>query len=181
MSQSSDSELPTIEQIHMNIPSVAFASIIMGVGIIGNIHTLVVYGFFYRAGNHRQYVLWLSTFDLLGCCITIPLYISYLVNYYTFQTDINCKMITFFSTFFAGFSLALLDIIAVDRYRRMSNPLKKQLSRRTAKMVCTAACLVNVVIAIPNIVVSTSEETITQFVNYSSNSFHELQNFNATV
>ena len=163
----------------MNIPAISFASIVMCVGIIGNIHALLVYGFFYRAGNHRQFVLWLSTFDLLACCITIPLYIVYHVNYYTFQTDINCKMITYFSTFFAGFSLALLDIIAVDRYRRISNPLKKQLSRRTAKIVCIVTSLVMAILSIPNIVLSTSDKNVT-FVNHSSNSFRELQNANIT-
>ena len=145
-------ELANTELLKADIPSVVFIALVMVIGIIGNIHAILVYGFFYRKGNHRNYILWLSTFDLLGCCITMPLVILRYVSRYTFPSEINCKLFMSFTTFIAGYSLALLDIIAADRYRRITSPLKKQLSHRGAQIACTITCLTFIVLSLPNLV-----------------------------
>ena len=163
-------ELENIQQLKTDIPSVVFVTLVMIVGIFGNVHAILVYGFYYGKGNHRNFILWLSTSDLLGCCITIPIAISHYVNAYTFPTDINCKFSMFFGTFFAGYSLALLDIIAADRYRRISSPLKKQLSHRGAQIACTVTCLVFVLLSVPNFVIYYADYIEIPNSNHTGNS-----------
>ena len=145
-------ELANTERMKALLPAAVLIVLVMVIGIVGNVHALLVYGFYYGKGNHRSYILWLSTFDLLGCCITIPLVISYYVNIYTFPTDINCKVYFFFVMLFVGCSIVILDIIAVDRYRRITSPLKKQLSHRSAQIACTITCLLVFMVSLKNLI-----------------------------
>ena len=138
-------ELANTERLKTNIPSVAFISLVMVIGIVGNVHAILVYGLFYGKGNHRNYILWLATFDLLGCCIHIPMSISHYIRI------TNCRLFAFVATFFAGYNLVILVIIAADRYRRITSPLKKQLSQRGAQIACTVTCLMFVLISVPNL------------------------------
>lgn len=171
-------EMTNIEQLKTEIPSIIFVSIIMIIGIIGNIHTILVYALFYGKGNHRHYILWLSTFDLLACGITIPMVISKYVNTYTYRTNINCQMTMYFSTFFAGFNLALLDIIAIDRYRRISSPLKKQLSHRGGQTACIITCVLFFILSVPNLLIYHAQEVALPNSEHSGYSCYIREEYN---
>ena len=151
MSDSIDLELAN--QLKTN--GIVFLSIVMSIGIIGNINAILVYSFFYGKTNHRHFILWLATVDLLACCITMPMAILRYENPSMFATDTTCKLRMFFDTFLGGYSMALLDIIAADRYRKMSSPFKKQLSFRGGQIACGATCLVFLMISLfqPNLVI----------------------------
>ena len=152
-------ELEYVEQLQTH--GITFVSLVMIIGVVGNVHAILVYDLYYDKSNHKYYILWLSTVDLLGCCTTIPMAIARYANPYTFSTDIHCKFRMFFDTFFGGYSMMFLGIIAADRCRRISRPLKKQLGPRGAQKACIITCFVILILSVmqPNITSPNSEQT----------------------
>ena len=126
----------------------------MVIGIIGNIHLIIVYAHCYKKNNFRLYVLVLSVIDLLGCCISIPLQLLYSFRYLTIYTQsaLLCKLFDITHTIYVA-SITILAIIGIDRLRRTTKPLGKQLTYTHAKIACCMCCITSCVLNIPSLIV----------------------------
>ena len=120
----------------------------MILGIIGNLHTLLVYGLYYKKNKIRNFVLSLSTVDLLACSVTHPYYLFFFSNTFHWEVFL-CKMHCVVMLFFILYSYGLLTIISIDRFRMIINPLGKQLSYSQSKVVCIGFGLFILILNVP--------------------------------
>ena len=94
-----------------------FVSILMVIGIIGNVHVLYVYAFRIKnASNHRTFILMLGLVDFITCIIGMPFILVDLRRPLTFTMVYACKVLRFVNYFNSFSSITLLLVIAVDRY-----------------------------------------------------------------
>ncbi|CAG2209146.1 unnamed protein product [Mytilus edulis] len=133
------------EEAKQYVGGVIFVTIIMIIGIIGNLHVLFIYTFRMKPSNHRIFILSLAVLDMITCIVGMPFIIVDLRNPLTFTMVSACKVLRFVNYFICISSALILTVIAIDRYRKICVPLGKQISRRIAKvliLVCLGTSMV---------------------------------------
>ena len=115
MSESESLEDLNNEEAKQYIGGVFFVSIAMVVGIIGNIHVLVVYKFRMKQSNPRIFILFLAVLDLITSAIGMPFVVVDLRNPLTFTLTAVCKTLRFVNYFICVSSALILLVIAIDR------------------------------------------------------------------
>ena len=104
-----------IEEAKQYIGGVVFVSILMVMGIIGNVHVIFVYAFKMKPSNHRIFILVLAVLDLITCSIGMPFIIVDLRNPLTFTMVSACKVLRFINYFICTSSALVLLVIAIER------------------------------------------------------------------
>ncbi|KAH3711269.1 cholecystokinin receptor-like [Dreissena polymorpha] len=132
-------------------PVVAFLSVLMSCGVLGNVMVCCFYGSRARRSSHGTFISTVAMYDLIICGLSIPMEIVDLRLFYTFTNVAACKAGRFINHFGAIGSVHVLLVIAVDRYRRICKPVKKQLSLKQAKIACACSLLVSVFFSWPSI------------------------------
>ncbi|XP_063422829.1 growth hormone secretagogue receptor type 1-like [Mytilus trossulus] len=133
------------EEAKQYVGGVIFVTIIMIIGLIGNLHVLFVYTFRMKPSNHRIFILSLAVLDMITCIVGMPFIIVDLRNPLTFTMVSACKVLRFVNYFICISSALILTVIAIDRYRKICVPLGRQISRRIAKvliLVCLGTSMV---------------------------------------
>lgn len=99
------------------IPVVIFLTILSAVGTLGNIHTLIIYGFSPEMKKIavRVFILWLSAVDLSACVFCIPFEIFDIRYDYTFSSTASCKLFRYIGQAGSFTSAGFLATIAVER------------------------------------------------------------------
>lgn len=144
----------TIEDLNdrytqQKLGGIVFVALMMVVGVIGNAHVLYLFAFKFPKSNHRIYILCLAVLDMITCSIGMPFVIVDLQNTLTFESAIVCKLLRFLNYFNSGGSAFTLVVIAVDRYKKICHPLGKQMNERKAKIACSIALSISLLIAWP--------------------------------
>ncbi|XP_061197923.1 neuropeptide FF receptor 2-like [Saccostrea echinata] len=132
----------TIEDVNVefrrrNIPGIYFISLQMLLGLIGNLLVIVVYFTRFKISNYRVFVLFLAFLDLINCVLVMPFGILYLYYPINFPSNFICKAGHFVGFFGGVASPLMLVVIAIDRFRKVCRPLKKQITEKQAKISCT--------------------------------------------
>ncbi|KAH3788157.1 hypothetical protein DPMN_166289 [Dreissena polymorpha] len=126
-------------------------------GVAGNILVLIVFslGRAYRNNNFRVFVVCLGLIDLLTSAFLIPAEMAKQRNYFGFENVVMCKLKNMLNVW-AGSAAALsLLVISVDRYRKVCQPFKRQISPRLALRLCVVlSFLVPIVLAVPGVIMS---------------------------
>ena len=104
-----------IEEAKQYIGGIVFVTIMMVMGIIGNVHVIFVYAFKRKHSNHRIFILVLAVLDLITCSIAMPFIIVNLRNPLTFTMVSACKVFRFINYFLCSSSALVLLVIAVER------------------------------------------------------------------
>lgn len=150
MNNFSQSDLSAVEYdlfVENDIPVIVYLCILCVVGTTGNVHAITVYAFRYKPSNHRTFVIWLATVDLVASFLSMP-FESFDIRYnLTFSIIPLCKIfkgLNYFVSICSGF---LLGVIAVERYRKICVPLGTQLSLRLAKWTCFVAVMIAFILA----------------------------------
>ncbi|XP_053407230.1 alpha-2A adrenergic receptor-like [Mercenaria mercenaria] len=132
------------------------------VGVVGNIIVLLVFGLgrAYRHNNFRVFVVCLGIIDLLTSAFLIPAEMVKHRNYFSFENLAMCKVKCLFNVW-AGCAAALsLLIISIDRYRKVCQPFKKQITPRLAFQLCVfLSFFLSVILSIPGAVMCGIKET----------------------
>ena len=100
-------------------PTLAYLTIAMVAGLIGNSVVFTVYYKRFNAQATRTYILALSACNLLNDLLVIPTEIATLSVRYSFKAAGPCRMIVAVHGFLVPLSAFLLVAVAVDRYRRI--------------------------------------------------------------
>ena len=137
------------EVIVKNIGGICLISTLLIVGVIGNLHVLVVFAFRMKPSNHRTFVCCLAVVDLIACVVSMPFTIFILTHPLTFDNAIACSIIIDLNYFLCSSCGLILVGITVDRYRKICHPLEWQLTNRVAKIVCMVAFGVSVGLSSP--------------------------------
>ena len=121
-------------------------------GFFGNLLILLVFSLSreYRKNNFRIFVLTLAIIDFITCLTLIPAEMLKHRHYFDFSDASSCKVKCFFNVFGSSASCLALLVISIDRYRKVVQPLKKQLSPSLAiKVLFVIAFLCPVLLSIP--------------------------------
>ncbi|KAH3803059.1 5-hydroxytryptamine receptor 1B-like isoform X3 [Dreissena polymorpha] len=121
-------------------------------GFLGNLVILIVFSLSreYRRNNFKVFVLTLTVIDLITCMTLIPAEIVKQRNFFEFENALQCKFKCFFNVFGASSSCLALLVISVDRFRKVVQPFKKQLTPKLAvKVLIGVAIVFPICLAIP--------------------------------
>lgn len=122
------------ELLDRNWSGVIFLTILLVIGVCGNVTVLLTYGLKFKRGtNYRFYVLFLAMLDTGNCIIGIPWCLVYMLRPLTFPSDVFCRGGLFVSFVLSVTGAGGLVLIAFDRYRKICCPLKKQINIKNAK------------------------------------------------
>lgn len=139
--------------IQMKIPGIIYLTMISIVGILGNIHAIVVYCLSYKPSNHRTLIIALALVDLTACLFCVPFEIFELRYEYVFTSDPACKIFRFLNHVTATASGFLLGVIAVERHRKVCKPTGCQISEKSAKITCIVTVFASALLSIPSFIV----------------------------
>ena len=139
------------ERTALLTPVIAFLSLLMVFGIIGNLLVLYVYEFRFKRSSSRAFILCLAFLDLVACVVGMPYHIYDMFHTYTYYDEISCKGLSYILGVTVISSSIVLTIIAIDRYQKICKPFGKQISDLGTKKACFACVFVACLFSIPNI------------------------------
>ncbi|XP_005103907.1 uncharacterized protein LOC101848449 [Aplysia californica] len=116
------------------IPAMVFVGLLMVIGILGNLLVVYVYGFRFKSATQHFLIVCLACFDLLMGALAMPTEIADMRYHHTFDSAFACKLLRFITMFSSISSSFTLVTIAVDRHKRVTRPLTKQMAMRKAKV-----------------------------------------------
>ncbi|XP_071098991.1 neuropeptide S receptor-like [Haliotis cracherodii] len=137
----------------LNLPVIVFLAVLLAVGAVGNSLVCYVYYFKFKPSNNRCFIVVMGILDLLTCTVSIPLHILELKYTASFGTFGLCELIMMCVTFFTMSSAVVLLVVAVDRYRKICRPFKRQMTPYSAKLSCIICCVVSGLFTIPSSVI----------------------------
>ena len=135
------------------VPTLVYLGIISVTGIFGNGLVCHIYRTRYRLSNSQCFILCLGAIDLFSCLVVIPFEITTVINQYIFHHLWLCKLSRLFNSSSTLSSSFLLLFIAIDRYRKVCKPFKKQISAKVAKFLCALAVLLGLFFSWPAVLV----------------------------
>ncbi|XP_063418013.1 cholecystokinin receptor type A-like [Mytilus trossulus] len=142
-------------------PITVYLILLMITGVIGNTIVLYIYKFRFKRSTPRIFILSLAAFDLITCILGMPYHILDMLYPYLFVWDTACKVLSFALTFTILASIFILDLIAIDRYRKICRPFKKQLSGIGSKIMSWVTVLIAIISAIPMLLIYGTAEVPT--------------------
>jgi hypothetical protein len=162
-------ELINRRLIHFHIPSLTFIGLVVAIGLMGN--TLVWYAYYHisKRTNHRVCILFLSILDIINVSLVAgPYKLSQLRMMYVFENEVPCKLFSFFAYFIAACEVAILTVVATDRYRKICQPHGKQMTEKQTKIVCGACVLIAFVL-------------VTPLLEFQGEVFEHMEEYNLTI
>lgn len=123
------------------LPVIIYMSLLMLVGIFGNLMVLIVYLRKRLKCSSDFFILNLAFLDLLTCLIGVPVEIVDLRDPYMFYAPAACKLLRTVESFSNMGSTLTLMAIAMDRYKRICK-LGERFSNQKAKRLCIGAILI---------------------------------------
>lgn len=130
------------------LPVIIYMSLLMLVGIFGNLMVLIVYLRKRLKCSSDYFILNLAFLDLLTCLIGVPVEIVDLRDPYMFYAPAACKLLRTVESFSNMGSTLTLMAIAMDRYKRICK-LGERFSNQKAKRLCIGAILIGAITCWP--------------------------------
>lgn len=164
-----DNTNTTLDQSYVwalyNLPSITFLTLNLLIGVIGNSVVIYVYGFCMKATPMNSFIVSLAILDIVTCSVGIPLMILQDMLPYIVTSNPTCKLMHFvYSTTIIASSLVLVTI-AVDRYRRICQPLSGQLNVTQVRLTTILLVIIATVTCIPVILMAGALEEYSEFVD----------------
>ena len=133
------------------IPFVVVLAVLSFVGILGNILVLLVFCFSqqYKYTNFKIFVICLALLDLLSCITIMPAEMAKSQHYFSFPDAMPCKVKCFFNVFFNTAAAMALLTICIDRFRKVCQPLKKQIYPGLALKIVISAMAFSFLVSLP--------------------------------
>ena len=130
------------EQIAVTlIPAMVYVGVMMLFGVVGNILVCFVFITKMKKGTQNFLITSLAVFDLLSSLLAMPVEIADMRYFYTFRSEVACKLLRFINALCCLSSIVTLLAIAVDRYLKVCRPMKTQMKLQQAKLsVGIAVC-----------------------------------------
>ncbi|KAL3874999.1 hypothetical protein ACJMK2_037941 [Sinanodonta woodiana] len=129
--------------------AIVYTTLLMVLGIPGNIVVLYIYILKWRKSTSRIYIIFLAVLDLVNCMTTLPMEIFIMTYSLRFDYPVVCKL-SRFSTYLMNTSSTLILVgIAVDRFKRICRPYDRLFSETTSKWICIASIITSLVTTSP--------------------------------
>ena len=152
--------------------AIVFLGVLIPIGIISNLHVLLIYYFKKPNNSTRIFVCFLAANDLVACAFCFPFNIVSYMNPLTYYDDPSCRIFFFLGgCVLIGSALTLLAI-AIERYRKICKPFLTQVSLTRAKLMCAIVLALAVLGSIPLLVLYGSTEISTTYPNITGYECH---------
>ena len=166
-------EIINSKQLEILVPAYVLVVLMIVIGIPGNIITVCVYKRKMRRTTSRIFILALAFVDLSNCLFTMPIEISIIMMFLTFDFPVLCAFCRTLTYILNGISALLLCGIAVDRYRKICMPLKPVFTPKKTRSICIAATLIGISFYIPGFILYGTQTVVIPF--RAGNSTYSLQ------
>ncbi|XP_069121625.1 gastrin/cholecystokinin type B receptor-like [Argopecten irradians] len=118
------------------IPITVYLIFLCVLGTIGNVHVFMIYLLRYNESVFKTFIMCLAAVDFLGCSFVVPASL-YIVRYpNSIQSSSFCKASLSLSYFVGSYSLLLLDCVAVERYRKVCQATRTQMTLKMTRIIC---------------------------------------------
>lgn len=143
-------QFETEKAIHQRLPVVIFIGVVMIIGVIGNVHVLLI---FWKIDDkpsiYSIFVKALAFSDLATCVVHIPMEITDLMLPYTYIIVNGCKIFRYNQSFLLLVSVLLLALISYERYNRVCRIHKQQLNPTKAKRIICLVVAMSLIFTFP--------------------------------
>ena len=129
------------------LPDTICLAVYLLIGILGNSAVLYIYVRRIRCES-RFFIPVLSAMDLVAVIVTCPFSMSINLLPVRFDNDIACKVMWFFAMGTVVLSALTLLIIAVDRYRKICKPFRKQMTRKWKRLSIAICLIVDIILSL---------------------------------
>lgn len=133
-------------------PVIAIVCMYSLLGILGNPFVVIFYGCKLKQTPSFTFIVCLAVFDLIVCCISIPMEIVDLVEFYSFPSSGACKFLRFINYFATMTSGLFLLAIAADRFRKICKPLQKQVTNQMTRVIVVVVIVTGLFLSWPSLV-----------------------------
>lgn len=124
------------EVLVYKLPAIIYTSVMMVLGLPGNMVVFYVYFCRWRRSTSRMFILFLAALDMVNCATTLPMEIFVMRYYFMLDHPFLCK-ISRYSTYVMNSSSAMILLgIATDRFKRICRPYQRTFSERQSKYIC---------------------------------------------
>ncbi|KAK3590703.1 hypothetical protein CHS0354_008042 [Potamilus streckersoni] len=168
------------EEAKQYIGGAVFVSILMIIGIIGNLHVLYVYTLKMKPSNLRVFILCMAIVDMLTSSIGMPFVLYDLTHPLTFFAPFVCKALRFLNYFNSSASACILVLVSVERYRKICVPFGKQLTIKASKVCCGLVIVFAVLISWPAPVLYGQSTVPTRYMNITGSRCYTEDRFKDT-
>lgn len=140
-----------IRYAHKLLPFTLILGLLCFIGIVGNSIVIMVflYSREYRNTNFKIFVLCLAFVDLMSSITLLPAEMVKTRHFFLISDHVPCKVKCFFNIFAMNASAYILLVICIDRYRKVCQPLKKQIWPSLAIKILVGAVLLSFLFSIP--------------------------------
>ena len=140
------------EQIVRRIPLLVFLSVLLSIGLPGNICVLVIFLKHYKENAYRVYrifIVALAVLDTLACSICIPFEILDSVFIYNFYDETACNLLRTFELVIIMATVCVTFGLTLFRYQKACRYKKPQMTEKIAKSFCVVSMLLCVPMSAP--------------------------------
>lgn len=131
------------------LPVIIIVSLYIIIGIIGNPLVACYFLCLVKPSPSSHFIAAMAVFDIIICSVSMPLEIVDMEFPYKFPSKTGCKIfrfVSYFATISAGLNVVA---IAADRYRKVCQPLKTQITTKMTKIIIGIVCLSSFCISWP--------------------------------
>ena len=149
------------------LPVDIFLSIVLMVGIIGNIFVIFIFATKMRKDKKeaRYFIPILALSDVMVCITSLIDIISNTLHWTSFHSDVLCKTLVFSLLQTMMMSDAFLLAIAVQRFVKICRPTAKQMTLFWRRIAIVLVIVTNTLYSIPTAIVSGVQESAVVYKN----------------
>lgn len=133
------------------IPPLVYLGCLFILGIPGNSLVMAVFSLRRKPSAYRSIILFLGINDLLICSVSVPFEFFYLNHHMTFRDKWICKVFRTLNYMFVYNSVLVLQLMAIERFRRVCKPLQIQMSNKVGKICIAGIFVFSVIYTLPNV------------------------------
>ena len=136
-------------QLEILAPSLFLVLILLFIGVPGNLIAVLVYLLKMKRSTAGYFIITLAISDLINAVFSLPIEISLIINFWSFDIAWLCKMSRCLTAAMNNTSSFILVAIAFERFRSICLPLRPRISKTCAKWTCVVVSSTAVCSAIP--------------------------------
>lgn len=145
------------KRIYIYIPSIIYTCILLIIGIPGNSTVFYIYFTRWKPSSTRVFIIALAVLDFTNCLFTLPFELANMLNPFTFDHSVLCKVFRFFTYTCNSGGALLLIAIALDRHSRICKPYSKPINPKVAKIITAVIVITSVFFCWPSLVLYGTE------------------------
>lgn len=175
--------VPSVEAMEnelflQNVPAFVFLAIVGIIGVVGNLHVIIVYIFRIKPSNHRILIIFLAVLDFNASIIIIPMNLYHI----RYELSVGPFICSLFFPYCLGFSTGVMMlVIAIERFRKVCVPFGRQLTIREVWITCFVLVGMAIILSLPTFIIYNSKVLYSEQFRNNISICAVLQNGNGNI